>query len=363
MAVQQAIGQRGGQRGNAPALPATPAPSALARQVPPREKAAIIVRLLLAEGASIPLASLPDHMQTALAEQMARMRLVDRATLGAVVEEFLHELDSAGLAFPGGIEGALGMMDGHISPAAASRLKRLAAATTRTDPWERIAATPPDLLLPLIAAEAPEVAAVVLSKLPVPRAAELLAMMEGERARRVAYAVSLTAGIGPEPVRRIGQALAQALDAQPRAAFDAGPADRVGAILNVAPSATREAVLEGLRAEDAAFADRVARAILTFAHLPARLNPRDVPRVLRLVEPPRLVTALAAAQGKPALTAAADFLLANVSGRMAEGLREDMVARGAVKEREGEEAMAAVMTAVRQLEAAGELVLKDIEGG
>lgn len=364
----QQIGRMGGPAGAAAASAALPAAArgaqggALVRDVPPREKAAIIVRLLLAEGASIPLSALPDHMQAALAEQMARMRLVDRATLGAVVEEFLHELDSAGLAFPGGIEGALGMMDGHISPAAASRLKRLAASTTRADPWERIAATPPDRLLPLLAAEAPEVAAVVLSKLPVPRAAELLSMMEGERARRVAYAVSLTAGIGPDPVRRIGQALAQALDAQPLAAFDAGPADRVGAILNVAPSATREAVLEGLRAEDAAFADRVARAILTFAHLPARLNPRDVPRVLRLVEPARLVAALVGAQARPELAAAANFLLSNISGRMAEGLREDMAARGPVKEREAEEAMAAVMTAVRQLETAGEIVLRDPEG-
>jgi hypothetical protein len=68
-------------------------------------KAAVIVRLLLAEGSPLPLSSLPEHMQAALTEQIGRMRLVDRTTLGAVVEEFLNELEQVGLSFPGGIEG------------------------------------------------------------------------------------------------------------------------------------------------------------------------------------------------------------------------------------------------------------------
>ena len=80
----------------------------VSRSLSPREKAAVIVRYLLAEGASIPLSKLPDHMQASLTEQMGQMRLIDRRTLGAVVDEFMSELDQVGLAFPGGIEGALG---------------------------------------------------------------------------------------------------------------------------------------------------------------------------------------------------------------------------------------------------------------
>ena len=94
-----------------------------------------------------------------------------------------------------------------------------------------------------------------------------------------------------------------------------------------------------------------------FAHLPARLLPRDVPKVLRLVDMPRLVTAMAGAQGSPALAVAAEFLLANMSQRMAQSLREEIAARGKVRDKDAEEAMAAVILAVRQLEAAGELVL------
>ena len=327
------------------------------RSLTPRQKAAVIVRYLLTEGSTLPLASLPEHMQAALAEQMGQMRLIDRTTLDEVVAEFLSELESVGLAFPGGIEGALSMMDGHISQSAASRLRRMASTSSKIDPWERITALPPDRLLPILADEAVEVGAVMLSKLPVAKAADLLGRLPGERARRVAYAMSMTGAVDPETVRRIGAALLAELDNQPQRAFDQGPVERVGAILNVSASLTRDDVLQGLEAEDAGFAAQVRRAIFTFVHIPIRLNPRDAPKITRLVEQPQLVTALANAMGKPGLEEAAEFILANISQRLAQGLREEMDQRGRVKDKEAEEAMTAIVSAVRSLEASGEISL------
>jgi flagellar motor switch protein FliG len=332
------------------------------RALNPREKAAIIVRYLLAEGASIPLSKLPDHMQASLTEQMSQMRLVDRRTLAAVVDEFMTELDQVGLAFPGGIEAALAVMDGHISPNAASRLRRLAGASAKADPWDRLNSLPIDRLLPVLQEESTEIAAVMLSKLPVAKSAELLGKLPGERARRVAYAVSMTGNVDPETVRRIGLSLASQLDAQPPKAFDTGPVERVGAILNVSAALTREDVLLGLEETDKDFAELVRKAIFTFIHLPRRIFGRDVPKIIRIIDQPVLVTALAATAGQAELEAATEFLLANMSQRMAQGLRDEMAARGKVKEKDAEEAMSAVITAIRQLEASGDLVLiKDDE--
>jgi flagellar motor switch protein FliG len=333
------------------------APPPAPRQLSPREKAAVIVRFLLSEGGSLPLSKLPDHMQAALTEQMGQMRLVDRRTLAQVVEEFADELDQVGLAFPGGIEGALSVMDGHISVTAANRLRRLAGASAKADPWDRLTALSVDRLLPVLEEESIEVAAVMLSKLPVAKSAELLGKLPGARARRVAYAVSQTGNVDPETVRRIGASLASQLDAQPPRAFDTGPVERVGAILNVSAALTREDVLQGLEETDAAFAEQVRRALFTFVHLPARLPPRDVPKLIRIVDQPVLVTALAASLGKPMFEAASDFLLANMSPRMAQGLREEMATRGKVKDKDAEAAMSSIITAIRQLEAAGEVVL------
>jgi flagellar motor switch protein FliG len=340
--------------------PAPPRPAV--RQLTQREKAAVIVRLLLAEGMPMRLAGLPDHMQSALAEQMSHMRLVDRSTVARVVHDFIEELEQVGLTFPGGIEGALAIMDGQISQTAASRLRRLAGASSKLDPWDRINSLPPERLLSVLEEESVEVAAVMLSKLPVPKAADLLGKLPGERARRVAYAVSMTGNVDPETVRRIGLSLAAQLDSQPPKAFDTNPVERVGAILNVSGTLTREDVLKGLEETDPKFADQVRKAIFTFVHIPLRLSARDVPKVVRITDQAVLVTALAAASGNSDLEAANEHFLANMSQRMAQGLREEVQARGKPREKDGEDAMSAVVNAIRELEASGDLILvKDDE--
>lgn len=324
-----------------------------------RQKAAILVRLLLAEGADLKLASLPEDVQTDLTEQIGRMRLVDRDTLAAVVSEFIETLEQVGLSFPGGIEGALKSLDGRLSPGASSRLRQIARAQGGADPWERIAATEVETLLTVLEPESVEVVAVVLSKLSVSRAAELLGRMVGDRARRVAYAISQTEGIAPQMVARIGASLARELDGRPQRAFAIAPAARVGAILNSASGPVRETLLDGLSAEDADFAEGVRKAIFTFSHIHQRLGPRDVPKVLREVAQPDLITALAAALPLPDTDEgrSAEFLLANMSQRMAAALRDEVETRGKVKPKDAETAMAAVVASLRALADAGEITL------
>ncbi len=341
-----------------PAQRFAPAPISMApRTLTRAQKAAVIVRFLISEGSSIPLQSLPDKMQADLTQAMSQLRLIDRNTLAEVVEEFLNELEQVGLAFPGGLEGALAAMDGHLGQNAVTRLRRIAGKASHADPWDRLVTQDTGKILPLVLNESIEVGAVILSKLPVPKAAELLGKMPGPRAQRTAYAVSQTNKIDPETVRRIGAALVAQLDAEPARAFDTGPVQRIGAILNVAAAATREDVMKGLEATDASFAEEVRKAIFTFVHIPRRVNARDIPKVIRLVEQPVLVTALSAAATKPELADGVEFFLSNMSQRMAQGIREDMAARGRVKEKDAEEAMNAVVNAIRELEAGGELSL------
>ncbi|MCU0802271.1 MAG: flagellar motor switch protein FliG [Rhodobacteraceae bacterium] len=340
-----------------PVKPA-PANNLAPRQLSPREKAAVIVRLMLAQGANLPLSSLPEHMQAAITEQMGQMRLVDRATLGQIVDEFLGELEEVGLSFPGGIEGALSMMDGHISETAANRLRRLAGASSKADPWDRLTGLAAERLLPIIDQESVEIAAVMLSKLPVQKAADLLSKMPGERARRVAYAMSMTANVDPETVRRIGIALSAQLENQAPKAFDAGPVERIGAILNISPVLTREDVLKGLDETDAGFAEQVRKALFTFIHIGSRLTARDVPKVVRVVDNEVLVTALTYATTKADLAPVVEFIISSLSQRMGQSLREEMAGRGKIKDKDGETAMSAVVTGIRQLEAAGEVILR-----
>lgn len=330
-------------------------PAGRERTLTKRQKAAVIVRLLLAEGIQLKLSDLPEALQTELAHQMSTMRFIDRETLKSVVDEFVDEIESVGLSFPGGLEGALTVLDGTISPATVARIRKAKGINFTGDPWETIAGIDPARLLPLLEEESIEVGAVVLSKLKVSTAAELLGKLPGPRARKFAYAISLTGGIEPEVVERIGRAVAEQLDAQPARAFADAPVERVGAILNFSPAATRDDVLVGLDEEDKVFAEEVRKAIFTFANIPERLDPRDVPKVTRDVEQAQLVTALAGATGPLAPTA--EFILGAMSKRMADQLREEMSALGRVRPKDAEAAMSALVQAIRTLEESGEVVL------
>lgn len=335
-----------------PELAGGGAPVALSR----RAKAAIVVRLLLNEGADIPLEELPDEAQVALTHQMGAMRTVDRDTLDAVVEEFAAELEKIGLSFPAGMAGALDALDGKISPHTAARLRKEAGVRQFGDPWGRLRELGPDRLLPVLEIESIEVAAVMLSKLPLSMAADLLGRIPGPQARKITYAVSLTNAVTPDAVDRIGLSLAAQLDAVPARAFADDPVERVGAILNSSTSLTRDDVLTGLDETDQGFANAVRKAIFTFGNIATRIAARDIPRVLREVDQDKLVIALASAEAAGFATSR-DFMLENMSGRMADQLREDMESAGKIKPADGEAAMSDVVDVIRRMEQDGDLLL------
>jgi len=258
-----------------------------------QQKAAIIVRVLLAEDPGISLHQLSGSQQTDLVHQMAEMTHVDQATMISVVEEFLGEFNGTGLSFPGKLRDSLALMSSSISPETTRSIRRDAGLALQEDPWQLISAMDVAVLVPLFENETIEVGAVILSKLKVSTAAEILAKLPGERARRITYAVSQTSEISPDIVRSIGQAIANQFDTHTDLEFSEGPVERVGAILNFSPAATRDDMLEGLHQVDAKFADQVRKAIFTFANIPERLNPRDVPKIIRDIDPAALVTALA----------------------------------------------------------------------
>ena len=246
-------------------------------------------------------------------------------------------------------------LDGHLSSATVDVLRDESGAEIQGNPWERLASLDVAKLRPIVQQESIEVCAIMLSKLDVPKAAELLADIPTERAHQIAYAVSLTGDIDPETVARIGLALGRQLDEQPGDAFRLPPTQRVGAILNATPSATRDAVLDGINTNDAAFAEAVRKAIFTFANIADRVEAKDIPKLSRAVENDVLVVALA--HGMTEVPDVVEFILENMSQRLAQQLRDEMRDLGTVKPKEGEAAQMQLINALRTMEDAGEIVL------
>jgi flagellar motor switch protein FliG len=339
------------------AFPDFPAPSLGTPNLSRGQKAAIIVRLLLSDGAELPISDFPEDLQHTLTRSMGSMKSISRETMTDVIDEFISEIESVGMFFPGGLDGALKVLEGALSPSMVTRLRREAGGVFYGDPWEKVIDLPLEVLLSALETEAIEVCAVMLSKLAVPRAAELLGMVEGTRARRIAYAISQTKAVTPEAVRRIGVSLANQLNNQPPVAFDDDPVDRVGAILNFAPANRRDEVLDGLDEDDKEFGALVRKAIFTFANIPQRIHSRDMPKVIRGIDQADLVTALAAAK-QQGDQKGVDFVLDNMSKRLSATIVEEMAEVGTIKSKDGDEAQAKIVAAVRALEAAGEIFMR-----
>lgn len=323
-----------------------------------KRKAAMIVQLLIGDGGKLSLSQLPEEMQVLLARELGAIRLVDRETVHQVANEFARDLGAVGLSSSGGADGAIDALSAHLSPDLANRLRAELASAKNGDPWIMIMALPDDILLSIMTRESAEVSAVALSKLTVMKAAMVLEKLPGDQARRITYAISQTEKIAPDAVRRIGAALVKEYCSKKAKAFDKAPVARVGAILNSSPALTRESVLEGLGTDDPIFADNVRKAIFTFKDIPSRLTPTDVPACIRGVDADVLSTAIAAAlAGEPDFVASAEFILSNISQRMAGQIREDAAEKGAVKAKVAEEAMRALSSAIRELVDSGAITL------
>lgn len=321
-----------------------------------RQKAAVIVRLLLDDDEVAGLDRLDTTAQTLLAQEMAGMELVDRSTRDAVITEFCDRLESVGVTFPGDLDGTLAMLGAHLSDDSSDQLRLAAAISGRADPWARIAGLPAEALSALARDESVELVALMLSKLPVEAASATFLALSRDRARMVAQAMSMTSGVTPVALRRVGLVLLQAAEALPKPAIATPAADRMGAILNFATADLRDDVLEALDERDVDFADVVRKAIFIFAHIPARLEPRDMPRLVREIDQMVLVRALAATSEADA--AAAEFILSHLSQRMADALRDEREALGKLRPKEIEEAMSEVVATIRRLQEAGQITLR-----
>lgn len=321
----------------------------------PRQKAAIIVRLLLDDDSELNLEGFDSERQTLLAEEMAGMELIDRHTRDAVISEFCDSLEAVGVTFPGDLNGTLEILADRLSKDATDRLRRLVMMSGRGDPWSRVTGLPQEDIQSLANSEAVELVAVMLSKLTVSQASKTFSALERDRAQMVAQAMALTRDISPQALQRIGLVLAQAADALPHPGMETPASDRMGDILNFASADLRDDVLELLDREDTDFAEDVRRAIFIFAHIPERIDPRDIPRIVRAVDQQVLVRALA--QKSEQEVAAAEFILKNLSQRMADGLREEAEALTSLRPKDAEDAGNEVVAVIRRLQMDEELTL------
>ena len=104
------------------------------------------------------------------------------------------------------------------------------------------------------------------------------------------------------------------------------------------------------------FAEEVRKSIFTFAHIPNRMSAIDAPKITRDVDQETLARVIAGAVADVDKRSV-DFILSNISKRMADALREMSEEFQDIKPKEAEAAMSAVVRAIRALADSREITL------
>jgi len=335
-------------------------PSETVASLSQRQKAAIIVKLLVGGGVSLDDLDLDADAIWKITNAMTGLGVVGKDIVDGVTAEFILEMERMGLVFERDIDGSLKSMEDQITAETLSKVKARQSGSAEASAWGFISKTDAEVLALCIAAENPRVGAVILSKLSPTKSAEIVGQIATDTAEAILAAISKTTAVKPEIVNRIGIALADSLqDKGGVGAFEDSAAERIGAILNMSASQFRDEILGSIEKKDPESASQIRRLMFTFEDIPSRITGRDISKILRGVDDETLVMALAgAADSAPTVK---EFILGNISSRLAEQIEESIQERGAVKAKDADAAMTQMVIAVKELEKAGEITLIEPE--
>jgi flagellar motor switch protein FliG len=180
----------------------------------------------------------------------------------------------------------------------------------------------------------------------------VLHLMAPDQQAEVAMRVATMGQTSPEVVKDVATVMKEKLQLVLQQEYAvAGGVESLAQILNSADRGTERNILEHLRAEDEELAEEVRSLLFTFEDI-LQLDDRSLQLVLKQVDAKDLALALRGASED-----VKSWVIANMSERAGEILREEMELMAPQRRRIVEEAQSKVVAVVRQLEDAGEIVV------
>jgi flagellar motor switch protein FliG len=224
--------------------------------------------------------------------------------------------------------------------------------------WQKLAKVSDDALADFLSREHPQTAAVVVSKFRPEHAARIVSRFEPELGREVILGLSRVASLDPHVVEAIGYTMGSGILATHAAGGKkSSPADRIGAIMNYTSPSVRDQILGQIETDQPEFAGEIRRKMFTLEDIPTRVPSRAVAAVVRSLNQATLLKALFVT--RDSAPEIGEFILANISTRMAQQLREELGTITQVRRKDGERAQSEVIRIIRDLVASGEITLAE----
>jgi flagellar motor switch protein FliG len=322
-------------------------------QLSARQKAAVLCVTLGPEGAAQIFKHLPDDVMERLTVEMAQTQEISTQHAVLVQREVIENAYAHGYMAEGGIKYARDVLERAVGIERAEEILARLANVIEATPFEFLRLTPPDQIFAFLRGEHPQTIALVLANLPsTDLAAKVITLLPPEEQADVALRIALMGQTPPDVVKEVAHVMQAKLESVLQHEYSAaGGVGSLAQILNNSDRATERNILEHLTEQDAELAEEVRSMLFVFEDL-LKLDDRTVQLVLKEVDSKDLALALRGASDD-----VKERIMANMSQRGAEMLREEMEFMPPQRRRVIEEAQTKIVGVVRRLEDAGTIFL------
>src|SRR4051794_39789392 len=322
-------------------------------------KAAMLLIVLGEQTSAELLQQLAEDEVQKVSREVAKLTAISGEQAEGSLNEF-HHLSTAGDDVArGGIESARKLLHRAFNPDIPKRmLDRLTRALGADAPsFDAIEKADPQQLAKFIHNEHPQTIALVLSHLNSTQAAALLTSLPAGLRADVAQRMASLDQISPDIIIKIAGVIGQKLKALGEFSRESyGGVRAVAEMLNRLDSSSSREILERIEQQDTNVAETIRHLMFVFEDL-LLIDPLGLKEVVGKVDRKVLTVAL-----KGTSEQLRNQILACLSQRGAEMLREDMEALGPIKIKEVESAQQQIIAVVRQLESEGVVSLKGTVG-
>lgn len=324
----------------------------MTQQLTGLQKTAILMIALGPDKSAKVIQHLTDAEIEQLTLEMANVRKISSEQRDKVVDEFYQLCLANNYITQGGIDYAREVLERALGEQKAFEIITRLSASLKMRPFDLVRRTDPKQLLSFIQGEHPQTIALIMTHLPPEKAAILLSSLSQDRQAEVAKRVALMGRTSPEVLKEIEKILERKISSlAPTDYTSSGGIQSVVDILNRSDPTTLKTVMESLEVDDPELAEQVKRQMFVFEDI-VMLDDRGIQLVLREVDMKDMALSL-----KGSNPEVAQKIMANMSSRASQNLKEDMEFMGPVRLRDVEEAQQRIVKVIRRLEETGAIVV------
>jgi len=316
------------------------------------QKAAILLITLGPERSADIFKHLKEDEIEELTLEIANTRSISPQVKEDVLNEFYQICLAQQYIAEGGIGYAKELLDKALGADKAQEVISKLTASLQVRPFEFVRKTDPSQLLNFIQDEHPQTIAMILSYLTAPQASMVLGALPPEKQADVAKRIAMMDRTSPDVIKEVERVLERKLSSLVNQDYTiVGGVDAIVSILNAVDRSTEKHIMESLEIEEPELADEIRRKMFVFEDI-ISLDDRAIQRVLRDVDNNDLALAL-----KGSTEEVQNVIFNNLSKRLAVMIKEDMDFMGPVRMKDVEEAQQKIVSVIRKLEDAGEIVI------